>query len=83
MENEYDAPAHYERREVNFPDSFWFSTDEIYPPSQFEIELRDLINRHSMEGQCATPDFILAKFLAGQLHLFAVTMRQREKWFGK
>ncbi len=29
----------------------------------FEQDLHDLINRHGMEGESGTPDFVLARYL--------------------
>lgn len=49
----------------------------------FEIELRNLINRYSMENVSDTPDFILAEYLMGCLELFGSTVNKREKWWGR
>jgi len=43
----------------------------------FESELRDLINRHSLERFSDTPDFILAEMLAGFLTRFNDAMIKR------
>ena len=51
-------------------------------PSDFQSELASLINRHSMENGCNTPDFILASFLKAQLEIFDATVVARSKWYG-
>jgi len=51
--------------------------------SDFEKELRGLVNKHSMEGDSNTPDFILAQFLLGCLAAFTVATQQRETWYGR
>jgi hypothetical protein len=51
-------------------------------PSAFRKELESLINRHSMENGCNTPDFILARFLLDCLAAFESGVRSREKWYG-
>ena len=49
----------------------------------FERELKILINRHSMENESNTPDFILAQYLRGCLEVFNAVVQQREKWYGR
>jgi hypothetical protein len=51
--------------------------------SDFRKELASLLNRHSKENGCDTPDFILAKYLQGALHAFDVAVTEREKWYGR
>ncbi|MEE8240133.1 MAG: hypothetical protein V3R16_02595 [Nitrospirales bacterium] len=51
-------------------------------PSIFERELRDLINRNSMENGCNTPDFILANFLVKCLEAFNFSVNHRADWYG-
>jgi len=51
--------------------------------SNFIQELRDLINKQSLENSSDTPDFILAEYLNGCLELFNQTMVKREKWYGR
>jgi hypothetical protein len=41
--------------------------------SEFRKELTDLINKHSMENESDTPDFMLA---------FNAVISTREKWYG-
>jgi hypothetical protein len=49
---------------------------------EFQKELGSLINRHSVENESDTPDFILAMYLRGCLDAFNLAVRQREKWYG-
>ncbi len=50
--------------------------------SDFEKELRNLINMNSIENESDTPDWILAQYLTGCLDIFAKTTKQRDKWYG-
>ena len=45
-------------------------------------DLAGVVNRHSIENDSNTPDFILAEFLADQLDAFKKASRQRECWYG-
>lgn len=47
----------------------------------FEDELTALLNSHSLENASGTPDFILAKFMAGCLELFNTAVRLRANWY--
>ena len=49
--------------------------------SEFEKELRDAINKHSMEIGSHTPDFILAEYLSGCLDAFDKAVTARRKWY--
>jgi hypothetical protein len=51
--------------------------------STFKQELAEVINRHSMEGGSATPDFVLADFLGDCLAGFEYAVRQRNRWYGR
>ncbi len=51
--------------------------------AHFRAELEQLINRNSMENGSNTPDFILAKFLAGCLEAFDAATHERETWYGR
>lgn len=48
----------------------------------FVKELEELINRHSMESESNTPDFILASFLKNCLVAFNDSVKQRDSWYG-
>lgn len=48
----------------------------------FQAELEALINRHSVENESNTPDFILAKFMSSSLDAFNQATRDRDDWFG-
>lgn len=49
----------------------------------FEDELRQLINRFSLENESNTPDFILADYMCHCLSVFNMVTKRREKWYGK
>jgi hypothetical protein len=49
----------------------------------FISELRDLINRRSMENASNTPDFILAQYLTNCLRAWNQATQQRETWYGR
>ena len=49
---------------------------------QFQIELRQLINKHSMENGSDTPDFILSEYLMGCLETYNDIIKSRDKWYG-
>ena len=51
--------------------------------TKFEMELRDLINKHSLENASDTPDFILTRYITGCLVNFSNRVREREGWFGR
>ncbi len=48
---------------------------------QFQKELTELINKHSLENGCDTPDFVLAGYLVECLKTFNKTVQARV-WFG-
>lgn len=50
--------------------------------NEFEKELADLINRHSLENGSNTPDFILAKYLRKCLETYNEIIGERDKWWG-
>lgn len=45
-------------------------------------ELEALINKHSVENESDTPDFILAKYLGRCLDNWNETVAARDKWWG-
>ena len=49
----------------------------------FRSELENLINRHSQETGCNTPDFILAEYLCNSLLAFDSAVNARERWYGR
>lgn len=53
------------------------------PTKEFEKELEQLINKHSLENGSNTPDFIIAQYLCSCLCNFNFTIAAREKWYGK
>jgi hypothetical protein len=50
---------------------------------QFTKELGELINRHSLENQSDTPDYILAEYLTEILVSFNRASCKREQWYGR
>lgn len=48
----------------------------------FRRELQDLINKHSMENDSNTPDFLLAEYIEGCMNTFAKVMKARDAWYG-
>jgi len=51
--------------------------------SEFEQELRSLLNKYSKENDSNTPDYILAKYLVGCLEAFNKSVNIREEWYGR
>jgi len=49
----------------------------------FKKELEVLINKHSMENDSNTPDYILAEYLTDCLMVFNKTTQIRNDWYGK
>ena len=49
----------------------------------FITELRELINRRSMENGSDTPDFILAAYLTDCLRAWNRAIKRREDWYGR
>ncbi len=47
-----------------------------------EQELAELLNRHSVENDSNTPDYILAEYLTDCLDAYSKAVRARTKWFG-
>jgi hypothetical protein len=49
--------------------------------SEFQKELAALINKHSVENESDTPDFILAEYLNTCLDAFGAAMDARDQWY--
>ena len=49
----------------------------------FKKELEHLINKHSLENDSDTPDFILAEYLNDCLIAFNKAVNRREEWYGR
>ena len=47
---------------------------------KFRTEVRELVNRLSIDGECNTPDFILADYLVNCLQNFDETTKLRDVW---
>jgi len=48
-----------------------------------EQDLASVLNRHCIENESNTPDFILADYLRACLSAFKEASRRREQWYGK
>lgn len=48
--------------------------------TQFRLELKDLINKHSKENGSNTPDFILAEYLNKCLEAFNSAVMHRDNF---
>ena len=48
--------------------------------TEFEQELESLINKHSIENESDTPDFILGRYIRGCLDNFSAAIKRRDKW---
>jgi hypothetical protein len=53
----------------------------VLAPSPFQRELEHLLNRHCIENESDTPDFILAQYLRGCLDVWDHTIRERDRWY--
>jgi hypothetical protein len=52
------------------------------PPTGFETELTELLNRHSIENESNTPDFVLALFVRNCLDAWNEAVVGRDSWYG-
>ena len=50
--------------------------------ARFENDLCAIINKHSMENESNTPDYILARYLMKCLENFNATLGVRNDWYG-
>ena len=48
----------------------------------FAKELSNLLNRHSIENESDTPDWILAEYIRKTLEAWNSSVLQRDKWYG-
>ena len=51
--------------------------------STFQHELEQLINKHSLENESGSPDFILAEYLLDALDAYNDAIKKREAWYGR
>lgn len=67
------------------PDSFDDFVNRVKADKEnaFRKELQELINRHSLENESDTPDWILAEYLASCLVAFDIAVLRRETWWGR
>ena len=45
-------------------------------------EFADVVNRHSLENETDTPDFVLGEYLFSCLENWNKLFRKRRKWYG-
>jgi hypothetical protein len=50
---------------------------------KFTEDLEHLINRHSVDSEARTPDFILAEMVSEFLLSVADATNKRERWYGR
>ena len=48
----------------------------------FTNELSALINKHSVENNSSTPDYMLAEYIRQCLVAFEMAVNSRDKWYG-
>ncbi len=48
----------------------------------FRAELVRLVNKHSLENESNTPDFILADYIKGCLEILDAAVKRRDEWYG-
>ena len=48
----------------------------------FIDDLEELINKHSLENESDTPDWILAKYIRGCLDAWKEATKSRDQWYG-
>jgi len=51
-------------------------------PDEFTLELKHLINKHSMENFCDMPDFILAEMITEFIVNTGVHIKRNLDWHG-
>lgn len=51
--------------------------------SDLREDIKEAINRHSLENKSNTPDFLLADYLIDCLDAFDKAVRRRENWYGR
>lgn len=56
--------------------------EEANKAQQFNQELRALLNKHSIDNDCNTPDFILAEYLVQKLAAYSRAVKKNAEWHG-
>ena len=51
---------------------------DFVTPGPFEVELRDLLNKHGIDNETDTPDFVLAHWIVRQLRAYRCILQDRE-----
>jgi len=50
--------------------------------SNFQADLKELLNKHSKENDSNSPDFVLAGYLESVLEAYNQAVTKRDEWFG-
>jgi hypothetical protein len=51
-------------------------------PDEFQKELENLINKHSIENKCDIPDFLLAEMIVGFINNAGDLIKKNLDWHG-
>lgn len=54
--------------------------EQMQKRAKFMAELQTLINKHGLENESNTPDFLLAEYLLGCLSIYDHTVNKRFQW---
>lgn len=52
-------------------------------PTDFELEIRHVLNKHSEDNRSNTPDFILSKYIIDCLDAYNSALRRRSQWYSE
>jgi len=50
--------------------------------NEFKDELTCLINKHGIDVEISTPDYIVAEHLMESIKVYNQATKERDKWFG-
>lgn len=53
-----------------------------FDKQQLAKEFAEVINKHSMENESNTPDWVIGMFLVGCLEQFNFSICNRDNWYG-
>ena len=57
--------------------------NKMIKQSRLRKDIEQSINKHSIENESNTPDFILAEYLTDCLRAFDKATVRREEWYGR
>jgi len=85
-EVEYECPSEVAQllQEVSIErDDLQLMVENIYSiPKSFNDELKDLINRYSVENHINMPDFILADMICRMIEVMGISIKKNLNWHG-